>query len=669
MEVIVRNGGAIGPFDHLGPAHTVAYSSDAPPDEVQDAGNMLMKAYRGEGLPAQLTITSIVGQMQRLQEAERVGDRLFAKSLAMLYPDAAKQKARTDPWQVRVGGGGRYIPKPGIPFKVLKALRGRIEVATAANMLRKRQLLRFAEPSTKDDAVGFKLRHMDDGHNLTDQERDYLAWLQKFLINGGREFDPMERKRLRREGLRTFFGKLVNDALDMDHVAVETIPLLDGVKGLDAFYVRDSASFYLGNFGNEIVDDEPFMFQLAYGQIEVPFTVEEVALFQRNLDSDIDSCGYGRSELESTVDTISNWVTAMAYTKTGLDDSAIPRGLLTVMGQFSRQEKEAFKAAWDAKVRGVQNSFGLPVLFGAPGQQATASFVQTGQPFTEMAFAKWMALQASIMGSIYGFDPVELGIESFSASGKTGLDGDNTEERVQLSRSQGLAPFLADLEGFMSSDILARFAPWVRFQFTGLTDEDRKVRQEDQKRVSTINEMRASLGMEPHPLGWFGDLPADPTLLSAEFQRLQQTMTYDEARKTWGGLKAFPSDMVGITPLNPALGAAMQGALQAAGGGGGQDDDPEAGGDGAAPGNPFDDLKPGQEDDEPKPGDEPGAEGGQEAGQEAPGATEAPKPGEPQGQMQEGPPAASGELGNKVADALKTMGSDKLPTLNSEDEA
>lgn len=598
MEVIVSTTPAPSPFANLGPAHAVAYRPDAPDDEVEDAGRSLMKAYAGYNLPQQLSLTSIVEQTVRLQQAEKAGNRMLAKSLAMLYPDAAKQKAKTDPWVVRVGGNGRYVPKPGIPFKVLKSLRKRIEVATAADLLRTRQLLRFAEPSSKDDAVGFRLRHADPGHKLTDQETEFLQWLTKFLLYGGREFDPMARKRKRQEGLRTFFRKLVPDALDLDHVAVETIPLLNGVRGLDSFHVRDSSTFYLGNFGNEIVDDETFMYQLAYGQVEVPFSVEEVALFQRNLDTDLDSVGYGVSELESSVDTISNWVTAMAYTKGGLDDSAIPRGILAIAGQFSRQEREAFKAAWDAKVRGVQNAHGLPVLFGQAGQQAQAQFIQTGQQFTEMAFAKWMALQASIMGGIYGFDPVELGLESFSASNKGPLDGDNTDERIILSRNQGLAPFLADVEGFISDELLSRFSSWARFQFTGVSEEDRKARQEDQKRMSTINELRSGLGLPPHPLGWFGDLPADATLLGAEFQRLQQTLTYDEARQVWGGLKVFPSDMVGLTPLNPSLGASFQAAMQAAAADQGGGDGSDSGETPGADGNPFDDLKPGADDEE-----------------------------------------------------------------------
>jgi hypothetical protein len=271
-----------------------------------------------------------------------------------------------------------------------------------------------------------------------------------------------------------------------------------------------------------------------------------------------------------------------------------------------------------------------------------------------------MALQASIMGAIYGFDPVELGIESFSASNKGALDGDNTEERVQLSKSQGLAPFLADLEGFMSHEILARFASWPRFQFTGISDEDRKARQEDQKRMSTINEMRSALGMPAHPRGWIGDLPADPGILAAEGDRLKQTLTFNEARKVWGGLKEFPSDLVGITPINPSMGAAMQQALAAAGGGGGDEPDPDGGNPeagGEQPDNPFNDLKPKGDEEEPGAGagEAPGGAEGAQGNDDPDNKT--PKPQTPPG----------GELEGKVGDALSGM-TPKLPGLEDEDE-
>ena len=148
----------------------------------------------------------------------------------------------------------------------------------------------------------------------------------------------------------------------------------------------------------------------------------------------------------------------------------------------------------------------------------------------------------------------------------------------------------------VGDDILARFAPWVRHKFTGLDPGDEKWKAQERHRLSTINEVREALGMKKHPVDSIGALPADPGILSAEYQRYSATLTLDEARQCWVGLPALPDSKLGMTLLNPSLQAAQQGALnpQPEGGPGMGPDGPEGfgagddGGEGAseAPGGP-----------------------------------------------------------------------------------
>ena len=587
MEVIV-SASSPTPFDALGPAARVAYSAQAPDDEVMDAGQQLVKAYGGYSLPQQMEMGAIIDQTLRLKRAEGNGDRLLTKALTILHPEAARQKARTEPWISRIGGGGKWIPKPGIPAPVLRTLSKRIEVAQAIHRVWVRKAQLFARPSTKPDEPGFQLYHLDPNAELDERQNDFLQWMTQFIMNGGREFNAKRRKMLRRETLPYYMQKVVNDSLTFDFVCTETVPLIDGVNGLDSFHCCDGATFFLANFGSELVDGETFAYQVVNASTDqIPFGPDEIAIWQRNLDSDLNSAGYAISELEASVDTLSNWITAMAYTKEGLDNNAIPRGILSVFGQFDRNTREMFKAAWDAKVRGVANAHNLPVLFGTPGQTGDVKFTSTGEPFNEMAFAKWISLQASIMGAIYGTDPKEIGLDSFTAGSTSTLNGNDTEERLTHSLNVNFNPFMNSLSQHFRDEIISPFGDWIGHRFTGMIDDDAIKRQEEKRRMMTINEIRHELGMDPHPLGWFGALPADPTLQSAEFQRLQQTLTYDEARQAWGGLKVFPSELVGLAPLNPSMGALYNMAAQAAGADSGGD------GDEAGPSeNPFDAMNP-----------------------------------------------------------------------------
>lgn len=584
------NGGS--PFAHLGAAADTAYNPAAPADEQADAGRQVLKSH-GENPSADLM--GMVGEWVKLQQAEQVAGRMVAKALTMNTPDSDDPKARITPLINSLHGGaaGMYIPKQGLPFVALKQLAKRIEVSQAIHRTVARKTMAFAEPTHKDDLPGWRLTAADPHAVLSEDHEAYLQWLTNFLVCGGREFDALERRRQGREGFSTWLRKLVPDSLSLDHCVTELVPLR-GSRGLDSFYMRDSSTFYLANRepdGTGQVTRNYVVQEVNPGGI-VEFTHEQATVFQRNPQTDLEWCGYGLSELESSIETISNFLQAIAYTREGIDNNAIPRGLLVLSGSYDQTQAQAFQAAWQAKIRGASNSFGLPMLFSR-GQTAAAQFVQTGQPFSEMAFAKWISLQTAICCTIYGIDPTEIGMESFS-EGKSSMSGDDTSERLAAARDKGFRPMMQDVSGHVTNDIIARFAPWVRHTFTGLVPGDEKFKASERARLSTINEARAALGMPRHPVDSIGALPADAGILSAEFQRYQAILTLDEARQAWGGLKPYPEPSVGMAPINPSMQAVYNSAMQPA-------PDPS-------------EMPPGG------PEGEDGGDGMGEDGQEAPGA-------------------------------------------------
>lgn len=557
------------PFSHLGKAEGVAYDSRAPLDEVEDAGRQVVKAYHDPGL-----VTPDLARMMVDWVKHEQLERTISKSLQTAAVQSASPKARTQPLLQGLGAGGRYIPKPGIPMHALRQLGTRIEVAQAIHRTRRRQVLRFSAPSQKDDVVGWRIRHADPNHVPTPQDADYFAWLTQVVMCGGIELDPLKRRRLGRIGFRDQLSMMVEDTLTLDHVAVETVPFEGpgGRRGLDSFWVRDSATFFLSSTFGEADSDDIFMVQDAMtngmgapGAVE--FTYEEAALFARNRSSDLERQGYGLSELESSLETLTNFLSACAYTREGLDNNAIPRGVLVLSGQFPREQMEAFQAGWQSRLRGAQNAWTLPVL-QSRGQQAAANYIQTNAQFSEMAFAKWISLQSSIMCSIYGLDPKEIGMDGFTQGTTSPLGGEDTAEKLAAARDKGLDPLLADIEGFWTEHILSRYWDKARFSFTGLDPGDVAAKRITKERLQTVDELRTSLGMEKYPIAWIGQLPADNALLQAEFQRQNAVGTLNEGRKLWG-FEEHPDPILGNAPLNPSMGASYQQALTSLGSNGG----------------------------------------------------------------------------------------------------
>jgi hypothetical protein len=569
------NGGSL--FGHLGQAAQVAHDPRAPEDERSDAAKETFRQFYDPGSVAGPDLRQVISEWAKLMQAEK-NARALQKSLKERQASPADPKAQTESGLWKTAASGLYLSKPGIPFVTLRQMGRTVEVAQAAHRTRIRQVLAFSQRSQKDDIVGWRLKAKDPNATLGDDHTAFLAWLSDWVQNGGDEESALRRRRLGRQGIRTFLSLLTDDSLTMDHAAVETVPYREG-PGLSAFFLRDSATFFLSRTFGDADADDIYAYQdlIRNAGKQQPFRYEELAIFQRNLSSDVDRVGYGYSELEASLDTLGNFLQAMAYTREGLDNNAIPRGILVLSGSYSPEQMTAFQAMWQAKVRGVQNAHGLPVL-QSRGQQGDVKYVQTSGQISEMAFVKWISLQASIFCSIYGMDPMELSMEAFSASSRGPLAGDDTAERLAAARDKGLAPFLADIESFVTDELIARWVPWAQFQFCGVNPGDLKAKADLTARMQTIDEARASLGLPKHPIAWLGALPADASLQSAEFQRASAVFTLNEGRRAWGGLDEYPNPIMGATPLNPSLQASYNQAIQGQGGGDEQDgEDPFAG--------------------------------------------------------------------------------------------
>ncbi len=580
MDLMSFQPATTTPWSHLGPAHAVAMNPGAPAREVQDASMELASMYLSElGSMEAASGAQTMRDWNRLRQAEASGNRLLAKALSFVNPDAAKAKAKTEAMLSIMGGGGLWVQKPGLPFEALRTISQRLEIVGAIHMTRRRQVAAFAEPSGREQTKGFRVHHRDASAELSEDQADYCRWLEKFILNGGREFRPHARRALERHTFREFISQFADEALTHDNVAVETVPLR-GIEGLDSFYLRDGGTFFQAAPNKRGV----YAYQSLQGMPDEEFSHDELVLFQRNQSPYVDRRGYGKSELESCVDMLGRLMQGIEYTTEGMDNNAIPRGILTVFGNFDRRTKEAFNAAWAAKVRGVKNRFGLPVLFSQNGQ-AAANFTATGQEFSEMAFAKWIAFTSSIGCAVYGMDPKEINLDAFTQGSTSNFSGDDTSEKLAAARDKGLVPFLTDTAAFLSDNIIGRFSSDYRLSFTGLEAMDAKAKREREEKAMTINELRASLSMDPHPIAWFGDLPADPGMQAAEFQRLNAVITLDEGRRIWGGLPEYPDPSVGAAPLNPSLGSLFQGAVSPA------QPDPMGG----MPGeDPFGAMDPGQ---------------------------------------------------------------------------
>ncbi len=494
----------------------VAFDSRAPADERQDAMAQLTKAHRPTTIEHGLS-QAASSFVQDLREQFAVSQMMNKAMVIDLPADAKKRNAGgmqsvyLDKWQIFTAG--EYFEKPApAGFDTLRSMVDQTPILNAIVLTRLRQVSRYCVPQEKDDGnPGYTITHLDPEHTLSKSEEESINLLRRFIGNCGWEFNPRARKRLKRDNFSQFMGKLTRDSLIMDSAPIETEFKRDKKQGIDGIYAVDGATIRLCSEEGYQGDDEIFAVQTLNSRIVTAYTHDDLIYEPRNPRSDVRLAGYGLGETELLIRVVTGFLNAMTHNIRGFDENSIPRGLLHLSGDYSNDDLSAFRRYWNAMVKGVNNTWSLPVLV-SKDQESKASFENFGIEFNEMYFAKWMTFLTSLACAIYGMSPQEINFDSFTGGNTSALSGSDTAEKIAHSEDKGLRPLLAYFEGVLSDFVIADFSDKFAIRWTGLDPEDPEKLHEKKKLVLSVNEMRAEMGHKKADGDW-GEAPLNPSLV------------------------------------------------------------------------------------------------------------------------------------------------------------
>lgn len=407
-----------------------------------------------------------------------------------------------------------YEKSSNFNFDSMRMMVDRTPILSAVIMTRIRQIKRFCRASTKGVGPGFQIRLRDqqDGVKLKKAEQDSIQALQGFFTNCGWESNPRERQRLRRDNFSGFMGKMVRDSLVMDSAPIETEYKRNRALGMDGFYAVDGATIRLCNEDGYKGDDEIFALQVVQGNLRTAYTFNDLIYVPRNPRTDVLQGGYGMSETELLVSTVTGFLNAMSYNQKFFDSNAIPKGLLHLSGDYSQDDLNSFKRYWNSMVRGINNAWTLPVMVSKNGE-SKATFENFGVDVNEIMFAKWMTFLTSIICAIYGIAPDEINFESFTA-GASSLSGDDTEEKLINSKDKGLRPLLAHFEDLFTDYIVSDFGDKYEFRWTGLDEKTPDQQWLEEQALLTFNEARKARNWDEIKEDW-ADAPLNNALMQA----------------------------------------------------------------------------------------------------------------------------------------------------------
>lgn len=502
-------------------ARSIHADPRAPADERFDATSELTKAHMPTSAADLLPQEPILKMIEFMQDSYAVQQDQFGKALASnIVPFPSKNaKAGRDGMQsvylddVQHSVMGDYYEKPGIfAFDSMRAMVGNTPILSSVILTRQRQVQRFCRVQENGRGPGFDIRLRDSNQHVGDAEKVSIQVLQDFFTHCGFEKNPRQRARLRRDDFSTLMAKLVGDSLTLDSAPIETEFKRDRRQGIDGLYAVDGATIRLCNEQGYNGDDEIRALQVVQGRVRSAYTFDDLIYVPRNPRTDVMVGGYGFSETELLIKVVTGMLNAMTYNNKFFDSNSMPKGLLHLSGSFGEQDLSAFKRQWNAMVRGINNSWALPVMV-SKDQESSAKFEQFGNPVDEMMFGKWITFLTSIICAVYGIDPAEINFESFKTTAG-GLAGNDTEEKITSSKDKGLRPLLSYFENLFSDFIVADFSDKYCFRFTGLDEEDEKQVFERNKLTMTVNEMRAEDNRTKITESW-GEAPLNPSLISA----------------------------------------------------------------------------------------------------------------------------------------------------------
>ncbi len=413
-----------------------------------------------------------------------------------------------DPYAIveQLGYKDRYSP---LTYGTLKQMAYRMPVASAIIQTRIHQVASFCRPQRDRYGIGFRIQLRDTRKNATEKDIKWIRQMTALIQRTGVTDNPRGRN-----NFETFCKKLVWDSYVYDQVGVEIVPDLEGkpaewlaVDG-STLRIADSASIGIDEDDQEAIRHV----QVYDGMVITEYNQAELAFGVRNPRTDIRLFGYGVSELELGITTITALLFGFQYNQKQFTQGAIPKGLLNLKGVIQEKQLRAFRRYWSMMTSGIENAGRMPVL--------NAEEVQWHSMDTsnrDMEYNAWMDFQIKILCSLFLIDPSEINFQ-YGNTGQTSTLGEaSNKHKVVESKERGLRPMLRFI-----SDIINRFILWpinesFEFEFVGLDARTHEqISDLNAKQVKTtrmVDELRAEDDLPPLKDGK-GQIILDPTWLT-----------------------------------------------------------------------------------------------------------------------------------------------------------
>lgn len=438
-----------------------------------------------------------------------------------------------------------YKEKPSaITYGTLTAMVWKVPIINAIIQTRINQVSSFTTPQSHRFDTGFRVRLRDREAKPTKQDKKFMKEMEDRLLTTGWTDDPRQR-----DSFEVFLRKLTRDSLVYDQACFEVVPGRDGRPS--QWYAVDATTIRLADTYKLFPDQDPTRTKTVqiYDQVIIgEFTDAELAFGIRNPRTDVRSQGYGTSELEMMISTITHILWGLNYNANFFAQGSVAKGLLNLKGAIPEKQLRAFRRQWYQMIAGVENAWRTPIVNAEEIQ-----WVNMQASNRDMEFSSWLDFLIKVATAIYQMDPIEVNFKYGSTGQKSMFDSANKAKLVE-SKDRGLKPLLRFLGRQIDKYIIWPINPDFQLEFVGLDAMTPKeladLNTQRVRSIYTVNEIRAENDMSPLPDG-MGDLILDANWLAEKRQK--------EEREIQAAQQAVQLAMASQQPtgdVSPSQGAA-----------------------------------------------------------------------------------------------------------------
>ncbi len=480
--------------------------------------------------------------VEKAMKGESPSDLIKAKQILgdmNSQNDGNKKSYIVDPLEFNHNFG--YKDKPfSLSYATLNRM-AKTPIINAILKTRKNQIADFAEPQADRYSTGFVIRKKrklgETERDTTDEEYARINEIQDIILNCGTAAN------WHTDDFETFIRKIVDDSLKYDQMCFEVVRNRSGE--IHEFFATDAATYRLADSYDddeyegeeEMIDGHyPSYVQIYQGAVKAVFYPWELCFGVRNPSTNLINVGYGISEMEELVSTITSMLWADEYNKKFFSQGSAPKGLLRVKGNVNEKQLQAFRQEWLSMITGVQQSWKTPIV------DADIDWIDLQKSNRDMEYNSWTEYLIKISCAIFAIDPNEIGFNISTSPGNKSMFESNNEGQLKHSKDKGLYPLLKFIQRKINKYIVNQIDPNYEFCFVGLNgmtiQEELDVEIKKLSNFQTVNEIRKKYSLEPID---GGDIILNPTYA-------QQLMM--AAQQEQGGMGMEGDEM----DLNPFLG-------------------------------------------------------------------------------------------------------------------